>query len=304
MLAVWALALGLMLAQGAAADVAGQSDPAFSAAFTQWLAGDEAGSVPALATLAQKGNIAAQLTLGMIDSTPVLQGDWLMAQDRSARIALLRVPGGISGGSWLAATDDPVAAGWLRLWDQAATPEVVLDFARLGEPRAARVAALALAARQVQGFAAVAGQAAYPPILQVYAVLEQQKSDISAAASGLAQMEAGDPQRSLLAPMPDDAALADWLARRQEGAPLIAFCAARCADEPAAACLVAAFEAVGGYHGLMRLGSPFEGLISSERFNHTPQGLQITLRRMQQRQMALGMAVVPENSACLATLLQ
>lgn len=306
-LAIRLLVLLLFWAFPAVAQIQGASEPAFAQAFGTWIAADEAQALPAMARLAGQGNGAAQLFLGMIDSTAVLQGDWLMQQDRQSRIALLRPPGGISGGSWLrvAAKTDAVAATWLRLWDSAATPQVVIDFAKLTEPRAARVAALALAARQVKGFAEVAGQPDFPQVLQVFAIQEWRNIAPQKARDALAALPEGDPQSVFFTMPAGRPALVDWLGNHADGDSLVAFCSANCASEPSDACLAATFEAIGGYHhGLMRLGSPFEALIASHAFNRSAEGLAVTLRRMQQRQSALGKPAIPAGSACIAEALK
>lgn len=152
-----------------------QGDVEMQAALGDWLAGNEADALPALAAMAQNGNVSAQLLLGQIDRFPALQGDWLAQLSRAERIAVLRKQGGISGVNWMTtgiAQTQPIAMAWAQLWDGAATPQGILDFARLGEARAARFAALTLARRQRTGFAKIADDPDYPPSLWAYAVRE------------------------------------------------------------------------------------------------------------------------------------
>ena len=272
----------LTLAAPLRAEVAGQRDPELQAAVGDWLSGNEADALPALAELAAGGNAAARLLLGQIDSFPTLQGDWLAGLPRADRIAVLRAPGGLSGIRWTRGLDDPVSQVWARLWDTGATAQVILDFARLDEPRAARFAALTLARRQRHGFSAVADDPAYPDSLRAYA-LGEVRGDAGA-------LDPADPQVAVLGIAPDPQGFAAWAATAPEADALVALCADRCADEPAAICLPAALQAVGGFWGLMPLGSPVEALVPSDVFNRSPRGLSATLRHMRG----------PVGSACLS----
>jgi hypothetical protein len=289
------------------AEVAGQGDPGFVAAQNLWLAGDEAQSLPALSRLAQDGNTAAQLLLGVIDTTAGLQGDWLMALPRQGRIDLLRAPGGISGMNWLRLADDPIARAWLQLWDGQATAEVILTFARLGEARAAREAGLVLAARQKSGFGAVADDPVYPHALLALAIRDWRLHDPDRARAAEAALPPGDPQHEVLdfTPRATPQALTEWIATAPEGAPLLAFCANQCPSEPAPVCHAAALGAVGGYFGLMRLGAPVEALMPSPDFNRSPMGIATILRQIRGEALARRLSVPPPTgSACLDRTLQ
>jgi hypothetical protein len=266
--------------------VAGQSDPNFTATVDLWLTGDEAAALPRLAGLAQADNRAAQVLLGLIDTTPALQGDWLMALPRADRIALLRAPGGLSGQNWMrSAVAEPLAAVWVDLWQGDATHAVILDFARLGEVRAARVAALTLAKRERTGFAALADDADYPPSARAFAIREWRRADPARAEREAAALTSGDPQADVLGLPGGDPAV--WLAANPEGDPLVALCAATCADGDQPACLTASYDAVGGYWPLMALGSPVEAIIPSDRFNRSPVGLQSVIHGLEDRDTGL-----------------
>ncbi len=268
------------------AEIAGQNDPELQAAVGDWLAGNEADALPVLSAQAASGNVAARLLLGQIDAFPALQGDWLSGLPRAERIALLRAPGGLSGKRWSTGLDDPVAQAWGRLWDTAATPEVILDFARLEEPRAARFAALTLARRQRQGFAAVAADPAYPSSLQAYALRETK--------AGAEALHPADPQRAVLGAEPDLSGFAAWSETAEEADAVVALCETLCRAEDPAICRPAALQALGGYWGLMPLGSPVEALISSDIFNRSTRGIAATLRHMRG----------PVASACLTDALK
>ncbi len=293
--ALMALAMGLPLR---AEPVAGQDDPAFARALEVWLAGDEAAALPQLAVLAQDQNRAAQILLGLIDTTPALQGEWLMTQTRDARIALLRGPGGLSGQNWMraAAETEPLAQTWLALWDGDARPGVILDFARQGEARAARIAAMTLARREKSGFAALADDPAYPAAARAFAIREWRRTEPARAVREEASLAPADPQGEILGLRPESPAeTAKWLATHPEGDALVAFCAALCPDADQAACQAEAYQAMGGYWEVMALGSPAEAIIASDRFNRSPAGLASVLRKLE------GRAV---ENACLADALK
>lgn len=286
----------LFAVPGQSDTVGGQGAPDFTAAVDIWLAGDEAAALPRLAALAQDNNRSAQILLGLIDTTPGLQGDWLMALPRADRIALLRAPGGISGQNWMraAAADDPLAATWLTLWDGDAPMTVMLDLARLDEPRAARVAAMTLAKREKTGFAALAGDPAYPPSARAFAIREDARRDPARAMQDAAALAPGDPQGEILGLRAPDATGA-WLGNHPEGDPLVALCADVCPDSDQPACQAAAYRAMGGYWELMALGSPAEAIIPSERFNRSAAGIGAVMRALRGKRI---------DNACLSAAIQ
>lgn len=292
MRAILILLAVLVLALPARAEFAGQDDPELQAAIGDWLAGNEADALPVLSGLAAGGNAAAQMLLTQIDSFPALQGDWLASLSRADRIAVLRAPGGLSGVRWTKDLDNPVAAAWVRLWDTAATPQVILDFARLEEPRAARFAALTLARRQRQGFAAVVDDPAYPDSLRAYAVREWLVHDPQQAAAET--FDPADPQVAVLGQDVDLGRFSAWADAHDVADPVVALCETLCPSEPPAICRPAALQGLGGFWGVMPLGSPIEALVPSDVFNRSPRGVAATLRHM----------TGPTGSACLDAALK
>ena len=235
------VALVLMLSPLRAEVLPGAVEPALQGAVTQWLAGQEAQALPALADLARAGNDAARLMLSQIDTGPAYGGAWLAAQDRPARVALMRQPGGLSGQSWLDVAEGELAATWRALLDTGAGPEVVLAFARLGEVRAATFAARTLARRQVPGLGAALAAA---PDLPAY---------LARFAGDIRVMPSDDP--GLL--------------------PLTATCTQVCGAE-APACISAMAEALQG--DLHMAGPPVAALIPVEDWAESPVGQAAALR--------------------------
>ncbi len=289
--------------------VPGAEAPAFRDARAAWLAGDEEAALPVLAALAQSGNPAAQVLLGLIDKSPELQGPWLTARSRSERIALLRVPGaGMSGTSWMrpaAAAGVALAALWVELWTVEAAPDIPLRFARLGEPRAARAAAIVLAKREWRGFGRLADDPDFPTALRSLAWIEWAETPEGAAraAAEAAALHPGDPQRAQLGLPLAGADLEDWLASRPEAAPLAELCRAECPGS-VGACARAGFAALGGLSVLAVLGTPASALVDPDSFAASPAGRAAVMRRMQlnvgPRARANLLARTRETDACLA----
>lgn len=273
------LTLLLALTLPARAEIAGQADPAFQSALDQWLKGDEAKALPALGALAAEGNRAAQVLVGLIDVTPHLQGPWLAQRTRAERLALLRAPaakasGQISGVNWLrlAAKDTPLAATWVRIWDGAAGPEVMLDFDRMGEMTAARTAARRLALRGTKGFALLADDPDFPGFAMPLAIREWQSLDPPRAKAALAALPAADPGRGLLgAYAPDPDALMQ-LARTDPALEMLnSWLVTLCPDPPGDTSarplrLARALRLIGGWGGLAGFGPPSETLVSTDRW--------------------------------------
>ena len=302
------LVLGLLLVgQMATADpIGGQSDPAFQAALSQWLEADEAAAIPALGRLAQDGNRAAQVLLGLIDTTPRYQGPWIFALPRDQRLALLRTTGGLSGRNWLrvAAKDTPLAAAWLRLWDGNAGVGVMQDFVLLNEEAAARTAAKLLARREAKGFAELAAKPGFPAFAQSLAMREWQATDPAQAQTALTALPPADPGRALLGPYkPNPAALLE-LAKTDPALHLLeGYLAVMCpntggGETQRAQRFAQAFEMIGGWWGLADLGPPAETLIDPDRWTRSRQAM-VTFGRLLPEpdpQMATGM------DQCLAVL--
>ncbi|MXU65124.1 hypothetical protein [Oceanomicrobium pacificus] len=265
-----AIAVAAFAATSARAAPDGAVDPAFVDAVSAWLAGEEETALPALADLARQESDAAQVLISVIDKTADLQGPWLESLDRDARIALLRQPGGLSGTVWIAASDDPLARAWQAIWSVDASFDDALAFVDLGEPRAARMALIALAARERSGFAAAAGDPRYPDTMEML-VWDETGADSDDAATARAALPDGHPLKGKVG--------AGWLAEADLAAPLRAACDALCAED-SAACTATLFEALGGYRSILTLGSPVEALIPTRTFIDSPVGRDALLRKL------------------------
>lgn len=266
---------GAPVQAASAVAVAGQDDPAFRAALALWLEGAEDRALPELAAAAQAGNPAAQVLLGLIDTTPALQGLWLAEQPRRERLALLRAPGGLSGTNWMrhAARTEPLAALWLRLWSGDADVGVMLDFARRGELRAAHLAAKTLALRDQSGFPAAAEDPAFPEFARVLALREAaHRAPQGTAPPDLAALHPGDPARPLLGGADPGAEALDRFLAGQPAFQALPAALARMCPDPAnrLADQAALVAALGGWWGLAEVGPPVAAFIAPDIWAASP----------------------------------
>lgn len=292
------LTVWLSAAMAAEEQLAGADDPRFQAAVDLWLADDEAAALPVLAGLAAAGNPAARLLVGLIDKAFALQGPWLALRDKSDRIAMLRAAGGLSGRSWLRQVDDDLAHRWLAVLDQRADIALALSLADLGEPRLVRVALVSLEARQVTGFAGFADDPRFPGALRYLIWREGSHGD------EVADLHPGDGQRQMVqASVPADD-LEAWLMITDLGQPLRALCRSECSGD-VGACLLAGYEAIGGYRRFAGLGTPAAMLISDARFAASRRGQAAVLRRALAFELLSGLRIagLAETDACFAGLL-
>lgn len=299
-------ALSAALAPAMAAPVAGQDDPAFEAAVADWLEGSEGPALTALSQLAAQGSAAAQVFLAIIDTTPAYQGDWLASLSRDQRIAVLRAPGGLSGQNWMrvAAEREPLAQAFLRLWDGDATPQVVLDFARLGEMRIAHMAARQLFSREKRGFGAVADDPAFPPGLTPLAIRDWQDDDPARANSARADLAPGDPGRKVVGlgdPAPDEMLL--WARSHPLAANLLRTLETLCpGSDLRAEDLAAYLSQSGGFWALAWVGPPSENLVDPARYAASPQAAQTAQSLLRAGPLAGPAAIAA--SPCIAALLE
>lgn len=254
----------------------GRTQPEFQRAFDNWLADDEAQAIPALAGLAQDGNGAARVLLGLIDKTSALQGPWVTALSRQDRILALRAPGGLSGRNWmtLAAPESDYALLWTRLWQLDGGLEVAEGFAAMNDTRAVNEALVILASRRESGFSPdVLGSDWFPASLSYLASGWPDVAGLAAAT------HPGDPQRRIAGHAITDNDLRDWLAQSGLAAPLRQVCAMECPDQPAA-CSLALYKGLGSYPALAVTGSPVAELAPTEEFFKTPRGRASLARRI------------------------
>jgi len=278
-------------------------DPAFRAALAAWLADDEETGLWGFADLALTGNTAARVLLGLIDTSPSLQGPYLTQLDRATRLAILRAPGGLSGRNWLGVeTGVPLAAAWQTLLQVDATPAVIDQFTALGEARAAREATIILAARAHLDLTSREAAAFDPELLFVL----WQSADAARRAALEALIPPGHPQLSMIGVRIDARAVDMWLAESPAAAPLQHLCAVACPTEQAT-CRGAAYQALNSHTALLTMGSPAETLVSQADFLTSARGRASVLRRIllagNMRGRLLMLDRLSQHSTCLTEAL-
>lgn len=95
------------------AQVQGEDDPRYQKLRTEWLLGaDDLATLRDMAALANEGNVAAQVTLGMLESAPQTHGYLTERLYPDSRKAVFRKPNGRFGVPWIrvAAPNSPFAA--------------------------------------------------------------------------------------------------------------------------------------------------------------------------------------------------
>jgi hypothetical protein len=282
----------------------GAEAPAFIAARAQWLEGEDMAALTALSALAQGGNAAAQLMLGVIDQTMALHPDALAELPRAERIALLRAPGGLSGRNWLVERrgDLPLAAALDAAGNGSGQVDDAGRWAALqallaaGEARAA-LAILATGSNHGgwgpgQGWDLVARYAGDPALdgqavqlldfLRDYAanpdtaigspkqvaMLEAALRTAGAPASDLTATRAAMSSASTLADSRRLEAAVAAAGEAPQAAPLRSFCTAAC-PESINACTFALLAAAGGMPGFVTL-SPLESVIPTSIYRKSP----------------------------------
>ena len=147
---VWAFALsGPLVAEPRS--ISGSDDAAYVQAVNDWLQGtDDLAALQSLSDLAQGGNTAAQILLASIASRGHMHVHVTKDLPRKERVALLRMPGGLSGKSWLAAaeTTEPLATALLQVAQVSEKWPAIMALLSYGETAEALLAARS---RMMQG---------------------------------------------------------------------------------------------------------------------------------------------------------
>jgi hypothetical protein len=313
----FSLCVGIFTTQSTQADdLSGLDDPAFQAAIEVWLDDNDADSLPAFATLASEGNIAARLLLTRIQNTDWAPSNYLNGLSREEKIEIFRPAGeGLFRPSWLKSekqAGNQLAAALL----EAPALEVNIDAIRtlyeFGEPEASydlikqvatngsqnekdelaeflpKTSELApfLQALQFPEENLTPGHAALQHILsgdetnQTEGVLVGSEQVISAAA---VFVEFGYENGFHSIKFDQDNAfysdLASWINTAPAAVPIAAVCNQYCTDGDMEACVITIFGLVGGYYKAVRFDSPIEKLIEQSRFLSSNRAAGMVLRR-------------------------
>ncbi len=126
-----------------AREVEGQNQQAFQEAVQVWLDGEDLDALERLSQLSKDGNTAAQILLANIASRANMHVHVTSDMPRKERIALWRIPKGLSGKSWLseAQKNAPLAAAMVQAARIGEKAPAIVALIEYGEPAAALLAA-------------------------------------------------------------------------------------------------------------------------------------------------------------------
>ncbi|WP_179379612.1 hypothetical protein [Jannaschia marina] len=247
----------------------------FETALDMWLAGEDMAALESFRTLAEAGDVDAQLFLGQIATQAAHWPPEVSALPRRERNALLRAPGGLSGKSWtaVAAETDARAAAFDGATRPIGKGQALLALLEMGEVATVEAAwpgyissgdwtgALAVATHPQAG----ARLAAAAPGLRQLIENEIANVDLDARRTDLYPPDAAaDPDRMVS----EGARLADL----PEVAPFVTFCRSACGETEIPACVGAIFASA-TTDPVQLARSPVAGLLAPERYSGSPRAM-------------------------------
>jgi hypothetical protein len=133
----------LLTSQSEAGKIQGATDQVFVDTVEAWLLGDDLAALESFAQLSRDGNSAAQILLASIATRGNMHSHVTSGLSRKERVALLRIPKGLSGKSWLseAQTKEPLATALMQSTRIGEKAPAIAALVELGEPTIALLAA-------------------------------------------------------------------------------------------------------------------------------------------------------------------
>lgn len=287
--------LTLILLSGAAAadeaQLAGSDAPDFIAATQAWLAGEDRAGLEGLAALSREGNAAAQILLASIASRGNMHVHVTSQMPREARIALLRIPGGLSGKSWLTEAQrvEPLATALLQSARIGERGAAVAALVELGEPLTALLAAQTMLfnGEAEELVAVLQGLDGHLPeeagVLLVWALRDAATAGVEryVGSARIASAISGDPRfviSELAWSIPGPRDVVENEALRQKvmslvdevdsWTPMKRFCESHCPDT-LPSCVTVGISAL-SLAGPFSMRSPLESAVSNERYWSSP----------------------------------
>ncbi len=278
-LSVWPLSI--------AAQVSGADAPEFSTAVTNWLNGeDDLAALQTLSELAQANNAAAQILLARLERTPHLTAHVTETLTRAERIALLRMPGGLSGRSWMtaAAETTPLAQAFLDNAGQDTRVESLRTLYEAGETAAATRSLPGVISygtvdlvRAMEDLDVMPDEARI--LIASYAAAELYWQSGAAIQIANPIAERRPPELALIwrpvfpaewaeSPAARELALANSI-NIESLSPLRTFCSTECGDQ-ASACIAAGAALLSANAATLPFASPSESLIPTDRYWQSP----------------------------------
>lgn len=328
----------VFMVQGAqAGDLQGADDPALQAAMETWLDDNDEVSLPAFATLAADGNIAARLLLSRIEVTDQGPSDFVNGLSRKERVELFRSNSGsgLFRPTWLKsekAGGNQFAAMLLESTNTVVDIDTIRELYGAGEPEAAydliRETAGNGSAQQKQELADF-----LPQNSELMPFLRALQNPAAGFTPGHVALKMSIDGNEFSGPESDTSAAAyfveygyqtgvqstefdqsnyyyDHLASSIESAPVTAPIATLCNRYCAAdthACGITVFGVVGGYYKAIKFDSPMQTLIEQSRYVTSDRAVGMVLRRVSFARAAgagkkflISDSELQAKSACLA----
>ncbi|NSX56384.1 hypothetical protein [Parasulfitobacter algicola] len=259
--------------------IPGQDAPKFQAAIDLWLDGDDTAALTVFSELARDDNTAAQIFLGQLEPLLHLHTHVTGSLSRADRIALLRQPEGLSGKSWLerAQNDSALAAALLksrRVGEKADAIGTLLEF---NEQQSALLPLISIGNQgNLETLAKLHENPAVTGAAKAYieSVLGAPQS-IGTTSKTKQPEQSSDRILLQSIPLPSQTgsnivatALAEQMALRPEYSPIQKLCEASCVNRNR--CMVGVIATLSGEPSWIKLASPVETLLSTERYHKSP----------------------------------
>ena len=313
------LSISFLLASVAQADgLPGDEDPAFLVAVETWLDGNDVDSLPALASLARSGNVAARLLLSRIEVTDLAMGDYVAGLTRAERHDLFRPKAGEGRfrATWLKTESDvgnPFAADLLASQGTEIDIEAVETLMALGEPEAAdhlirKVAVDGTQSERKRLLRLLAPDSENAPYVRAfYDNTQGTTTGRTALQYMMAELDGLEPASVMLGDGAEiDAAamfvdfgyqagsrpltygdgnsyferIARWVMRAPAATALAKLCRRACTDKETPDCANLSFGLIGGYYEVIRFDSPLEAVIDQSRFVKSDRAVGMAIRRI------------------------
>jgi hypothetical protein len=303
--------IGLLVGQAVqASDLKGADDPALQAAMETWLADNDADSLPAFATLAADGNIAARLLLSRIEVTDQGPSDFVNGLSRKERVELFRSGSGsgLFRPTWLKsekAAGNQFAAMLLESTNIVVDIDTIRNLYDFGEPEAAydliRETAGNGSPQQKQELADF-----LPEKSELMPYLQALQNPAAGFTPGHMALKMSIDGNEFAGPESDTSAaayfveygyqtgvqatdfdktnyyynqLASSIESADVTAPIAALCNRYCGGETRD-CAVTVFGVVGGYYKAIKFDSPMQTLVEQSRYVASERATGTVLRRV------------------------
>lgn len=298
------LAISFFSSTAYAVKLHGADSPELAQAVTAWLNDDDRSSLPALAQLAARGNIAAAMLVARIERTTKFATPYVRSLSRADRLRLFRRPSKyIFAPSWigwyaykgldlavafedagLSRTDTHLAYELVDLGERQAADTLLrrIAFYGNGQQQAQMISANLLP--ELDPYLTAMSRPAYNSRLGLNALVHLVGEDALDAvprdevdrAAGF--LHNGIPFHTLPAGSPLHSTIAQKISELPALRPIYNQCKSICPNDTAQ-CSVTMMGLHGGYYDSIRIDSPLESVIDQERFLASRRASQIALRR-------------------------